>query len=219
MITVRVSTLEQFRRVMTTEYAPESELIGTLHGKPPAPSWQMEAGTAWHKVLENPVAHAQIDFTDPAHPTQYYLSGDYTFSAEAVNAALECIGPGVREMLGSKEIAGVRVQGTCDHMRGLLVQDAKTKFSTPDARDYEKSLQWRLYLLIHGAACFKYNLFDFRDPKDGYCELKDIVSFRFWPYDGMADDCAMWVKCFLDWAGQKKLLGYLDPQRIRGEVA
>ena len=82
--------------------------------------------------------------------------------------------------------------------------------SAIDARDYEASLQWRFYLLIHEGACFRYNLFDFANPKEGCCELRDIVSVRFWPYAGLESECRAWLKRFIEWAGDRRLLGLLD---------
>lgn len=221
MIRLRVSTLETFRRVVQTDYQPESELIETLRRGQwtdgPA-NWQMNAGTAWHAILANPIRTQQIEFGCDGVPYTVHESGGFRFSGPDVQAALRHVGPGLHEVPAGRtwDIDGrqVRVTGTADHVRGLVVQDHKTKFSTPDARDYEASLQWRFYLLLQEAVVFRFNLFDFRDPDDtGLCELKEIVSFRFWPYVGMEADCRFWLREFLAWADDRGLLGLLEGEK------
>lgn len=202
MIRIRCSYLESFRRVVDTEYGNADELARAIRGNPDPPNWKMEAGTAWHARL-NPAT------TDER-------SVEYDFGEDDVDFAVDYIGPGVFEVPGSLEILpGVQLLAKADHLYGLAIQDQKTKFSPADARDYESSLQWRVYLMIHGGAWFRYNLWSFADPKDGYCELKGVTSFRFWPYCGMAEDVRGWAGAFLDWASSRNLLGFLerDPYR------
>lgn len=203
---VSVTTLESFRRLLQTEYGSEEELIAQIMGKPFEPTWQMRAGTAWHACLEK-------------HPRTgaYALctSGGFSFSALHVCEALGHIGPGIWEVKAARVFDigwhHANVVAQTDHCRGLLIQDNKTKFSPADARDYEASLQWRFYLAIHGAPRLRYNLFSFKDPDEqGYCELKDILSFSFWDYAGLESDCRFWLTEFLLWAGSKNLLSYLN---------
>lgn len=211
MIRVWVTLLESFRRVLETEWGRESEVIDAIRGAPRATSWQMEAGTAWHKALEADPIIADPHWTNP---DELIESGAFSFLAGDVHAAQEAIGPGLWEVPGTRvfDVGGlpVEVSGRLDHVRGLVIQDQKAKFSSADARDYEDSLQWRLYLLIHGGACFRYNLWSFRDPKDGLCELRDVLSFRFWPYAGMEGDCLQLMERFVDWARSRNLLGFLE---------
>jgi hypothetical protein len=197
MISIRTSTLEQFRRCVETDFGDEKDLreriIRGQWSQGPT-NWQMDAGTAWHRAL----AWQEPDEEDEGA----FRHGDYWFSSAQIGKAREKIGPGVNEVTARKlirNIGDVEVGGTADHLRGLLIQDNKTKFSAIDPRDYEKSLQWRIYLLLHDAECFRYNLFDFRDPKKGYCELVDIVSFNFWRYERLEQECTDWVVRFLDW--------------------
>lgn len=208
MIRISTTTLEAFRRVLTNEYPSEAELIAQIKVEPFKPTWQMEAGSAWDEALST-------EIRDSERETGRVEIGKFSFDVAAVDAADRHIGPGVWQVKATKY--SLWPDGTesltvaqVDHIRGLIIQENKAKFSTPDARDYEQSLQWRFYLWVHGAAQVRYNLFDFADPKGGYCELRNIVSFNFWSYPGLEADCRRWVREFLDWAGDKKLLGYLD---------
>lgn len=140
--------------------------------------------------------------------------GGYSFSDMAISRARLNIGRGIWQAKNTRQFdtpfGPANIVGVADHLRGLLVQENKAKFSTPDAKNYEASLQWRFYLMIFGAPCVRYNLFDFRDPKDGYCELTNILSFRFWRYADLDADCHRWVNAFLQWASERGLLGFLD---------
>lgn len=219
MLRISTTTLEQYRRLVATEWGDEAELIASIRGEPFKPSWQMEAGTAWHSVLEAPRSHERWDDATDHESGAYYQSGDYTFNAAHVAKALEHIGRGLWEVKATREIEGALIVAKADHVRGTLLQDNKTKFSTIDPRDYEPALQWRFYLLIHDAACLRYNLFAFSEPKDGYCALRDIVSFKFWPYPALEADCRQWVRRFIDWADSRGLLGYLERQSSTPEAA
>lgn len=211
MISVRQSFLEQFRRVVATSYGDEQELIDHIRGKD-KPNWMMQAGTAWHALL------AMRDFfTDD--PDELFEEGGYRFLASAIDEARVHVGPGLCDVPSAYRVDGphgeafIQLTGTADHIHGLTISDHKTKFTTPDASAYETSLQWRVYLLLHECQAFQYNLFHFKEPKDGYCELKDILSFRFWRYPGMEAEVLGWLARFVEWAGDLGLLSYLDTER------
>lgn len=200
---MRVSTtsIEAYRRVMETEYGSEIELMAQIRGERVEMPWRVHAGSAWHAALET------------GQPRDLTVSA-YYFADDHVQAGREWIGPGVWEVKATRifytPYGPVTVVAQADHCRGLFIQENKTKFSTPDARDYETSLQWRFELLVHEAALVRYNLFDFADPKEGYCELRNITSFKFWPYAEMENDCMTWLESFLVWADTKSLLGFLE---------
>ncbi len=54
MIRVSTTTLEQYRRVIETEYASEGELAASIRGEPFTRTWQMAAGAAWDELLADP---------------------------------------------------------------------------------------------------------------------------------------------------------------------
>lgn len=205
---VRVTTLESFRVLLTEEYGSEEELIESIRRGQEAPpaNWKMACGTAFHAILADP--HA-LDTTD--EPEFRIREGDYSFQAGDVDAAKVHVGPGVCEVPGSLLVGDVLLTGTCDRMQGLTIRDAKCKFTTPDARDYEHSLQWRAYLLIFGAEQFLYDLFAFSEPDEvGFCRLREIVTFGFWRYPDMEADVLGWLTAFVRWAESRGLTQYLE---------
>lgn len=214
MVHLHATDLEAFRRCCETEYGDEEQLIRALSGNPDSPNPLMQAGTEFHRLLasnnHNVVRYGRDYDTEP--------TAQFRFDGEAVLKARKHVGPGIPELTGRRvwEIDGeqVSVVGTADLVHGLLVQDHKAKFSDPDPSDYAPSLQWRLYLLIHQAQVFRYNLFSFKDPKeDGFCELRSILSFKQWPYREMEADVKHWLGRFVDWARQHDLLPHLQQER------
>lgn len=211
MIRVRRSFLEEFRVLVATDYDDEGALVRAIQGNPDPPNWMMEAGTAWHACLEHPERTYRFE----ADLHQY---GVYTFAAEAVTVGRQLLGPGVWELPGSRvfetDAGPVEVTCTADHVRGLVIQDQKTKFTLPYPEDYEDALQWRFYLAVHGAKVFRYNLWHHKEPTpEGFCELKDVVSFNFWAYPGLDDECREWAGRFAAWAESRGLTRYLTPKR------
>lgn len=221
MIRLRVSTIDAFRRVVATDFGDEAELADTLirgqWADGPA-NLHMQVGTAFHAILARDHAAACRREYHGDSCAAFFRSGDFAFDEAHVREALAHVGPGLTEVTGHRlfNVGGlpVQVQGTCDRIHGLAIRDAKCKFTPVDARDYEHSLQWRFYLLLHKAAWFTYDLFSFKDPDQfGVCKLREITSFRFWPYPGLEDECRGWLARLLDWAQRRGLLGHLERDR------
>jgi len=193
---MRISTtdLESFRRIIQTDYGREDELISRIEGHPAPASWQMKAGAAWHAAL------AGEPYTD------------FAFEEIHIERAREAIGPGLWEVKASGEVAGHTIVAKVDHVCGSKITENKAKFSQASEIDYEPQLQWRFYLLLHEATQVRYNLWSFKDPSEAgaWCDLRDVLSFSFWPYAGLQTDCERWVRLFADWAEAKNLSKFLQ---------
>lgn len=209
MMRVRVSTLEEFRWLtILDDAAREQDLIARVQGRPVPPNWKMERGTAWHKLIAEPALYG------PADPDDRIWEGEYAFDLGTIDAARCYVGPGLFEVTGRRIFdlgrESIEVQGTCDWIRGLTLQDNKTRCEPPEPRDYEGSLQWRFYLLLHGAEVFRYNLWHFKDPdKNGYSLFREVSSVNFWRYPGLEQECREWLCRFLEWCDHHSLLPYL----------
>ncbi len=214
MIQVRQSTIESFRRVRDGAYgANEAELVAYIHaGENSEPNRKMAFGTSWHAVLQDGKRHWCGD--------NWFKVGDFRFHKDAVAFAGHTIGPGLVEQAGSirLRVAGedVLLTGTCDHLHGRVIQDHKSKLDegTPqlDPEPYFDSFQWRAYLLMHDASCFRYNLWGFKDKGAGEVDLVDFLSCRMWAYPRMRADVLETVESFVEWARPNSLLKYLKPK-------
>ncbi len=232
MLTIRQSHIERFRQVCQGDYATEEELVQSVQGLWPGND-KTSAGKAWHALLASfaddsrgqdipePVNDDGIwmvcvpDIADDGRPT----GKEWWFEADAAEQAASFVGPGLVEVPGERlftvnttsGVQEVLVTGTCDHILGKMIQDHKTTFSTPDARDHEASMQWRIYQLLHEADCVQYNLWAFSEPKEtGYCHFKSRTSFRFWRYPSMEKDVQHWLARFVDWLYSKRLEKFLS---------
>ncbi|MGD9713784.1 MAG: hypothetical protein AB7V46_17240 [Thermomicrobiales bacterium] len=223
MIRLRVSTLEHFRKVVCTEYESEADLVERIRRGQWAPDaadtpWYMLAGTAWHRALACEPPDDAVESTEEVM-ARY---GDYLFSPDDIYAGIAEFGMGSREITWHRDwvVDGitVRLEGTADHVVGRVVSDAKTKFSDVDPSDYEESLQWRAYLLIHDADVFRYVLFSFKDPAaDGFLKLRKdgIYTFNMWRYPDLERDVLEWLNRFVGWAIVRGLLPNLSSDRKR----
>jgi hypothetical protein len=96
-----------------------------------------------------------------------------------------------------------------DGMYGLEVHEHKTTSRPPDYEQYERSLQWRLYLAATGAQLCQYNVFEFLRAEPGQEAGIAPVCFQLFPYAGMEAELLGWVEDYLDFVELHKLQAYV----------
>lgn len=185
--------------------------------------WRTESSVEHFKCSTCGLWHVGKPTEDEADLGYRVRSGDYIFDRGDIGWALGHVGPGACEVRGSKvyetRCGPILITGTCDRILGRSIRDAKAKFTTPHAGDYDQSMQWRLYLELFGADQFTYDLFAFSQPKDGFCALRDIISFNLFRYVGLEADCERWVRAFVDWAEGRGLMPFLHRESSDRRVA
>lgn len=225
MLTIRQSLIEKYRQVCQTEWSTEEELVQAVMGQWPG-NEKTSAGTAWHHLLASFTDEGRgQDIPEPCRNGDSWQvcvkdgNHNWWFDCDAAEQAAALVGPGLVELPGgrlfnvvtSRGSKMVMVTGTCDHISGKLIQDHKTTFSTPDPRNYESSLQWRIYALLFDADCFRYNLWHFADPTEqGYCRYKEVVRFNFWRYHDMEKDVQTWLTRLVEWLVVRELEKFLE---------
>jgi len=106
-----------------------------------------------------------------------------------------------------------------DQMLGVSVTDHKTSDKEPKLDDFERSLQWKLYLAATEAKVFKYNHFQYQQPKRGPNAGKTIIIHREWeyyPYPEMWNDIIGWCNRFINFCANENLLDYLEYKQPKG---
>lgn len=217
MLRIRASTLEKYRRSKVYDYVEQGELINYVKdGQNGEESEAMKIGTAWHKCLENP-AGTQINEV-------LHRYDGWCFSRTYLLRQLQDIGPGEREkeflkVLAVPSYGDVELKGTVDLVHGMEINDYKVKVTAaPKHEEYERSLQWRIYLTIAEGYKFLYWLFETKEPSrcdDGiFVELKEPMVIAFWRYEGMEQEVKEALVEFLDWAAMHDLLRYLDKDYV-----
>lgn len=181
-----VTQLDQLIWFRRLEDMTVDELAARLMGRP-EPSRQMEAGTAWHSVLENP----------PSEPLSAITCNGFHF---VIECDAEITLPQVREIRAARayQVGGVevRLSGGCDGISGNVVTDHKLT-ARPDPENYLNSYQWRAYLDIFGADVFEYILYAAKDDGD-VIRIRDVAPFRFYRYPGMSDDLMRGIRDYVE---------------------
>lgn len=204
MMVFRVSEVESFRQFMQDEEAELDHFLARMRGQVP-PSPAMEAGTAFHKALEEAITGLEV--------TSIEANG-YTFTF-AGNFTVEL--PAIREVRASKTwiVDGepVTISGQLDCIHGKRVEDHKTT-SRFDPDRYLTGYQWRLYLTIFGGDCFRWNVFEIAE-KDHPLEWEVFAQHRLeqYRYPDMEADCERLVQRLARFAREHL------PERIRKKAA
>lgn len=182
--------LDSYRRLLTEEYMVESELVGAIKGIPCRETDLMQAGTAFHKVLADPIKYLQRHQRTDGMVVSWISCDGFTFDAERTMEAYEYVGPGLCEVKATDvwrtPFGDCTVVAQADHVKGRIIQDHKCKFSTPDARDYERALQWRVYAAVHGADVVQYNLWHFKEPYVDEATIAAMEKYAETAPDGAA---------------------------------
>ena len=240
MLRVSTTDIEQYRRFVVYDYVQENAMLAKIKGVPIKATWQMESGRSFHSALEKyddivsaqthaellNCNHATVPLFKPeglVNHENYIQHKSYVFNKHHLAQAREKIGHCLWEVKGNRifdtTYGPVNVIAKADNVWGLRVQDTKVKFAKPDGKDWEHDLQWRFYLLVHGAEVFRYNAFTFHEPEEmedtpgvKMMNMIDFIAFNFWRYDNMEADCLGWLEDYLTWADANKLLPFLHKE-------
>lgn len=207
MLRISTTWLESYRRVLKTEWAKEEELIATIKGKPFEPTFAMQLGSAWQKVLELNAGRESNCYT--------LMEKQFAFTSPDIKRGLGIIPRGAipkmkttRHMTFSGSV--VELVGVANAVHGLEIHENKARLNAGHASDYEPSLQWRAYLWLFHARSVQYNIFQFGLPEEGCPELRDVQTFRFNYYEDLEADIRRWVSEFVAWLGERGLTKYAE---------
>ena len=193
MLTIRVTSLEQFRIWKEDDDLDVGWLLTRLLGKE-APSDVMLAGTAFHSALE----HASEGVLDTL------AFGDYRFD---FNCDAEVQIPTLKELEITKQYGDLLVTGHVDGLIGKEITDYKTTGQFDPDR-YMESYQWRYYLDMCDCDRFRWQVFVISEFGPPCCyEVKQIHQLAQVRYPGMDQDCARLAQEYYEFASQQPLLG------------
>jgi hypothetical protein len=206
MYRISVTTIEKFRRYMTSasSFDTEEALIETIKGIFKGND-KTRTGEAFHKLIEG-------EFTsDEKH---YYTQG-IAFTKEQAQPAFGYKQQHLR-MVHEVPVRRVykvgehtiQVSGRVDGLEGITVRDAKTKYRAIDWQEYMDSLQWRFYLNMLDLNVFYYDVFEVRGfgqlEPGGLIYLPGVTflpaeSLRCESYPDMYNDCIHWLQEFMNY--------------------
>lgn len=191
---ISVTTIESYRRYLNGIDKEENLIESITKHRPP--TLNMQRGTAFHSILEEPEKWYYPEMN------QFIYEG-ICFDADIVEKCkAEIDYAGLFEIKHTKvyEVSKERVTvvGKCDQLIGASVIENKTKWSGFDIDSYQSSYQWRFYLDIFFVDCVKYNVFCMSALKDGI-RLNSIEKFEMHPYLNLHTDVKNILSMFVEY--------------------
>ena len=173
----RVTKLQAFNLFRSADWFDSDRLIEQLSDKQEE-NERMRLGTTFHSMIENrPLIY-------PDHPFSY--DSIKPINSLAVDSAREVEGSLTIEL----EQCNLIVSGHADAITGSTVIDYKTSTKEPDLDMYIDSYQWRFYLWMFDARCFKYEFFRLKeDKKTGLYNVEHLTPVKLYRYAGLELDC------------------------------
>lgn len=158
----------------------QAEFIAKLLRKIPQTEG-MEAGTAFHSVLEKATLGDEFGGTD-ANGYMFEFDCDIDLSLPPEREAFV-------EKVYQTSVGPVLLRGRVDGRdpATATVTDYKLTTSTFDAKRYATSLQWKAYLDMTGDRRFEYLVFS-AHRKDVNVTIRELHRLVFWRYPEMHDD-------------------------------
>jgi len=178
----------------------EADLQATIRGEF-TPTHEILVGRAFGKVLEDPDRYLI--------PGAFQCEG-YTFGLDMMEPALALMDRrGVYEAKATKDYGPYTVVSKADQIVGAHLIEHKTTWSTFSFDKYAESYQWRYMVEAFQPLAVSYYVFSLGEERDGSIVLRDINTFRLYPYPELHHDCAALVDRFAEYVTLRGLDGLL----------
>lgn len=204
-----VSAYEYWRRVEDPDREARAldELVSSIRGELFEMSDSMRLGRLWHEVVESPPPA-----TRKGDERVYSVADDAgysaAFSADDVDTFRSWHPDGtLREVSGRLELPEIDVvmHLRADGLSGVEVVEIKTT-SRVDQDRYERSIQWRCYVLAFRAEYVTYDVCRLsRDRSTFVWRLAEHFDFQHYRYPGLRDDVLARVRAVADFIRQQGL--------------
>lgn len=205
---ISATLLESFRLLRDSDFVSAEELEQSIKGVF-VPRREMELGTAFHEILENPERCRRADGS--------YAHEAIVFPADVVEPCLPIFDrSGLWEVKGTKDYVlsphrePVRVVCKADQVVGSRGIENKTKWGPFDVDRYQDSFQWRFYLDVLGLSSITYNVFLLTEYADGSFGHRGTETFTLYPYPELGRDCEALLREFVAYVERQGLGSYLE---------
>lgn len=181
MILVSASSLDNLMWYYRIESMTHDEIIARLRNER-EPSADMEAGIAWHNLIETIQPGQTLDGEIEVDGYRFQFNLDDQIELEL---------PQAQEIFGHKAITltdGTEVDLRCraDGISGNIIREWKLTKNT-DPENYIESYQWRAYLYVFGCPAIEYTLFK-KWMRGNLIKIQDVLSFKMYRYPAMEID-------------------------------
>lgn len=171
---ISTTTIESFRLLKFEDWQTEEKFIAQVKGETP-PSKNMELGTAFHDIIQNPHERLQDGV--------FVAKNGVVFPMDVIMKCFEHINydyPFEIKLTKKYDVLGesITVVSQVDQLIADHVMELKSCWSAFDYDKYSNSMQWRFYLDIFESSMVRYNVFEMYDGANGIV-LKGIHPFYF----------------------------------------
>ena len=215
------SKIENFRLYIDEEYNGSITLENTIKYIQGKTEWKstMNYGSAIHAVLEH--GHLKYlksggicvikedDFPEPITMTLDELAPVIEYRRKHPNLISEI--KLTYELTLPDKI--VQIPMRIDGIEGFVVHEHKNPEGSWHLDNYERSVQWKIYLVATNALCVQYNLFVWNKQKDGKVHI-ERKSFRLYHYPGIMDDIYESVDMLINFCNRHGLTEYIKPKKF-----
>lgn len=211
---VSVTHIEQYRLWRTGSWMSEADLIASIKGEF-KPNRKILCGQAFHAILEAPDKAPQ----GCGSTGHWYEHNGIRFPGSIIDEALTHYERGgVPEVKATRmyEVGSqlVEVVAKVDNLRGLTIDETKTRWAAFDAEKYDASCQWRFYIDVFGANRVRYVVFQLDEDSEGGFELRGVHKLSMFPYPSLHSDCLRLLTEFMEYARMRELLPYLVARTV-----
>lgn len=197
--------VERYRLYRSADFITEADLDATIRGEF-TPNRVVTLGAALDAVLERP--HDRL-----ARGKALGLGYTEEILTECVGAVSFAGMPQVKLTqeypIGSDVVT---VVAKFDRIRGMRVDEYKTRWSTFDIDAYRQSAQTKLYLDISGAHAIDYTVFCLGDLERGIV-LHSIEKFTEYPYPTLHTDCMELVAGLVEYVHARGLESFCQERK------
>lgn len=192
------SKLEQFRKYFDEEmfgFITKDKVLDYFRG---TATFQrhVDIGTAYHALIEDGpeeywcsdkkcFVYDKDKSVDPVHITVNEAKPGLAYRDKYPGIVHECPAE-ITIQVGKYEVL---IPMKIDGIRGIGLHEVKTKHSAlGGVEDYERSIQWKIYLLATSAKFLQYDIFTILKKAKDVENTVTLNSFRFYPYPGLLSE-------------------------------
>lgn len=218
------SKLEFFRKFIHEEYNgwfTRERVIDNIKGIQER-SFKANLGTAIHEVLEKgykpyydserKIYLVTVENRDEDVPNDIFEFNDneLAFIKQYYDTHKRVVNEIPLELKLKIQGNDVIMRMRLDQMQGISVTDHKTSDKEPKIDEFERSVQWKLYLLATGAKIFNYNHIQYKKLKKDIEYRLIPKSWQFYPYPEMYNDILGWGNRFINFCKIEGLIEYIQ---------
>lgn len=206
-----ITTIEAFRLWRDTgDWMDLRDLEANIK-RETVPNEKMLRGSAFHAILEKPLAYAIQPMGDKQYRVPAQDGGpDFVFDGSGIDLVL-AMWPKLPapEVKSTFEVDGITVVGVADALEGVTVWEAKATDSI-DVEKYVDSFQWRALLKLYNATVARYLLAQVKDNGARFVSVQSVLPLPFYRYPAMDSDIKRLVNDCATFISQRNLIGYVQ---------